>query len=141
MKCPRDGAVLEVAKVHGVEVHVCPEDGGLFADHGELNKVAEPTEGDLEFSTIDMDSFQHEDDYPPIQCPRDPDVTMKKVEFNIYTNIILDWCDRCGGFWIDRKELDRINDEVRELNRAASEVPDPPMLWFAQFVWNLPFPH
>ena len=45
---------------------------------------------------------------------------MKKVDFNIHTDIILDFCPTCGGFWLDCGELERINTEVRELERAGS---------------------
>jgi Zn-finger nucleic acid-binding protein len=63
---------------------------------------------------------------------------MRKVEFIIYTGIILDYCVRCGGFWLDGKELDRINQEVRGLNEASDEAVAPAMLWFANFIWALP---
>jgi hypothetical protein len=141
VNCPTDNHPLREKEVHGVEVTVCDECGGMLLDHGELNRVAEPTAGDLEFSTLDGDTFQHTDDRPPIACPRDAGAVMKKVEFNIYSNIILDYCDRCRSFWLEGKELVRINEEIRELNEAAREVPDPPMLWFAKFIWSLPFPH
>jgi Zn-finger nucleic acid-binding protein len=113
----------------------------MYLDAGELNRIAGETVGDLEFSTVDQDAFQHEDDYGPIHCPRDVDVLMKKVEFVIGTNIILDFCERCRGFWLDGRELVRIKGEVEKLNEAAEEVPDPPMVRLSQFFWNLPFPH
>ena len=126
--------------IHDVDVSICPDCGGLLLERGELNRIAEPTEGDLEFSSVDLDSFQHEDEYGPIHCPRDTDTLMRKVEFVVETNIILDYCDRCQGFWIDGRELTRINAEVAELNRAAAEVSDPPLVRLSQFFWNLPFP-
>ncbi len=140
MNCPKDGAELQTQRVHEVEVKVCPEDGGMYLAHGELNKVADPTTGDLEYSTVDLDSFEHPDDAPLIQCPKDPDVTMEKVEFIVETNIILDFCPRCQGFWLDGNELVRINQEVQELNEAERDVPNPAMLTFSQFIWSLPFP-
>ena len=140
MNCPRDGHPLEPREVNGVSVHACPEDGGMYLEAGELDRIAEPTEGDLEFSTVDNDTFDHPYDHGPIRCPRDPDVEMKKVEFNVYTNIILDWCPKCRGFWLDGQELARINEEVRNLNEADRQVPDPPLINLAEFFWNLPFP-
>lgn len=137
MRCPRCGQELEVERHHGVDVHECGSCRGMFLAQGELNKVAEPTSGDLEFSSVDLDSFQHADVRGPVACPQ-CGTAMKKVEFNIHTNILLDYCERCRGFWLDGEELDRINEEVRELNDAAGELPGPPMLWFAHFVWSLP---
>ena len=138
MNCPRCGTTTGVKRVKDLEVPSCDRCGGMFLDHGELNRAAERTSGDLEFATLDVESFQHDDEFGPTTCPRCQDVTMGKVEFNIYTNIILDYCTRCHGFWLDGRELNRINDEVRKLNDASAEVTDPPALWFARFIWSLP---
>lgn len=112
----------------------------MFLERGELNKVADPTAGDLEFSTLAGDSRAHGDGEAPILCPRDTGTAMEKVEFNIETNIILDHCAVCGGFWLDGRELSRINEEIAGLNEAARKVPDPPLVRFSQFIWALPFP-
>ena len=140
MNCPRDAAVLEVKSFGTTQVQTCPTCGGMFLAHGQLNEVAGPIRGDLEFSTVDLDSFKHEDDYGPIICPNDGE-SMGKVDFNIDTTIILDYCKRCLGFWMDGKELVRINEEVKRLNEADAEVPDPLLVRISQFFWNLPLPH
>ncbi len=139
MNCPRDGQALRETSRGDVTVPVCPGCGGMFLHQGELNKMAAATAGDLEFSTVDLDTFQHDDAYGPIPCPDCGAGEMAKVEFVIHTNLILDYCGSCGGFWLDGTELDRINDEVRRLNEAAAEDShEPPMLWFARFIWSLP---
>jgi 2-aminomuconate deaminase len=136
--CPRCQKATNIKEVGDVRVHICAHCSGMFLHRGQLNKIAAPTQGDLEFSTVDLDSFQHDDTYGPLRCP-ECDVEMSKVEFNIHTNIILDYCGRCGAFWLDGQELDRIDEEVHRLNEAAAEsTPDPPMLWFARFIWSLP---
>jgi Zn-finger nucleic acid-binding protein len=108
---------------------------------GELNRVAGPTSGDLEFSTIEGDSFQHDDEYGAIRCPADRDKDMKKVEFVMFSGIILDYCETCQGFWLDGRELQRVREEVREYNDAAKEGDEPLLVRLAQFFWELPFPH
>jgi 2-aminomuconate deaminase len=138
VRCPRCHSTTASRQYGDVTVHQCTTCRGIFLHKGELNKVAEPTSGDLEFSTLDLDTFDHEDSYGPIECPECDDVIMKKVEFNIHTNIILDWCKRCGGFWLEKGELDRINEEVRKLNDASGGDSGPAMLWFARFIWSLP---
>jgi len=138
LDCPRCGIATGFKRVKDFEVPTCDRCGGMFLDHGELNRAADRTAGDLEFATLDLDPLRHEDEFGPTPCPRCPGVTMDKVEFNIHTSIILDYCSRCGGFWLDGRELNRINDEVRKLNEASTEVSDPPMLWFARFIWSLP---
>ncbi len=138
MKCPRCDQELTAEKVRLTDVNACGQCDGMFLDRGELNNVAEPTSGDLEFSTVDLDSFEHPDAFGPARCPRCETAVMKKVEFVIYTNIILDYCEACHGFWLDGPELERINGEVCRLNAAARDTPTPPMLWFAYFIWSLP---
>lgn len=126
--------------VQGAEVDQCPVGDGMYLDRGELDQLAQPHSGDLEFSTVDLDTFQHEDDHGIIECPADPGKQMKKVEFNIYTNVILDYCETCRGFWVSAAELARIREIVTDLDEAEREVSDPPMVWFSKFLWGLPFP-
>jgi Zn-finger nucleic acid-binding protein len=138
MDCPRCGPQLATETVAEVEIHRCASCSGMLLDPGELDRIAEPHEGDLEFSTLDAETFDHEDRFGPAACPRCADRQMRKVEFNIYTGIILDYCDGCRSFWLDGKEFERINEEVRELNDSSSEPVRPGMLWFAHFIWSLP---
>jgi len=139
MNCPRGDTSLETKEINDTSVQACARCGGMFLEHGQLNRVADPTPGDLEFSTVDLDSAQHPDDHGPINCPRD-NSAMVKVDFNVDSSIILDYCQKCHGFWLDGGELARINAEVKTLNEAA-KVPDPLMVRISQFFWKLPIPH
>ena len=138
MICPRCGTGLTRDTHRSVALEVCRGCGGMFLDHGELNRVAEPTAGDLEFSTVHAETFSHEDAFGPTACPRCADEQMKKVEFNVYSGIVLDYCDRCSGFWLDGKELDRINEEVHKLDEAVQQPAHSFAHWFALFIWSLP---
>ena len=140
MRCPRDASELHPRDVDGIGVEICPSCGGMLVDGGELNRLSGPTTGDLEYSTLDADSNRHQDEWGSTLCPRDGK-PMEKVEFNVETGIILDHCGECGAFWLDGRELARVRDEVKSLNEAAREVPDPPLVRFARFIWNLPVPH
>ncbi len=136
MRCPRDPDQELAPIAGGAEAFTCDRCGGMFFTRGELDRLAEPHQGSLEYSTVDLDSFDHADRYGATSCPVDA-TAMVKVNFNIYTDIILDYCPTCGGFWLDSGELERVNREVRELVRADQEVPDPPMMWFAKALWTL----
>jgi Zn-finger nucleic acid-binding protein len=140
VNCPRDSAALELKTVGKANVQTCPSCSGMFLEHGQLNAIADPTPGDLEFSTVDLDTFQHDDGLRQISCPRDG-VAMRKVDFNIESNIILDYCPTCHGFWLDANELALINDEVKRLNEAGAEIPDPLIVRIANFFWSVPVPH
>ena len=98
MNCPRCNSVLSTTTVHDVDVETCPKCGGMFLDRGVLDRIAEPHEGDLEFSSLDRETFSHDDAHGATGCLRCDGQTMKKVEFNIYTGIILDYCEHCRAF-------------------------------------------
>ena len=140
MHCPRDHSELETTSLHETPVEKCPLCAGMFVRHGTLNRIADPTAGDLEFSTLDGDTFQHEDAHGETVCPNDSSV-MRKVDFNVDTSIILDYCSTCEGFWLDGDELERINEEVKRLNALHDEIPDPLLVRLSRFLWNLPIPH
>lgn len=140
MNCPRGDSQLETKTINHTSVQTCPQCGGMFLEHGQLNQVADRTPGDLEYSTVDLDSGQHADDHGAINCPRD-NTPMAKVDFNVDSPIILDYCKTCNGFWLDGGELARINAEVKQLNEAGTDVPDPLLVRISQFFWKLPLPH
>src|ERR1043165_4914782 len=129
MNCPRDSALLARKPAGGATVETCPTCSGMFLRHGELNAIAHPVRGDIEYSTVDGDTFAHDDDHGALSCPNDGG-TMAKVDFNIETSIILDYCRDCGGFWVDADELPRIEAEVKRLSDAEEEVPDTPLMRF-----------
>lgn len=139
MNCPRHGDELQMKTSGEVSVATCPTCGGMYLQHGALNRLVEPI-GDVEYSTVDGDSFEHADEYGPIRCPHDG-AEMAKVDFNIDTTIILDFCKRCEGFWVDARELDSIRAEVKRLEEADAEVPDSWLVRLSRIVWQLPLPH
>lgn len=136
--CPRCNQETRKIKESEVVVDVCDKCRGIFLDKGELNKIAEPSIGDIEFCTVAGETFDHSDRFKEIHCPKCEGTPMKKVDFNIYTDIILDYCESCKGFWLDGGEYSRINDEIRGLNEASKSTPKPRMLWLAEFLWRLP---
>lgn len=139
MNCPRCRTPLCLDSIEGLEIPVCPACRGKYLARGNLNLAAgsDSDFGDLEFSTVELDSFEHPDAYGPTACPQCTDQLMDKVEFNIYSGIILDYCKSCKGFWLDVRELRKVRQEVEELNAASLEVPEPPYLWFTRLIWNL----
>src|ERR1043166_3033266 len=140
MNCPHGDSPLETKDINETTVRTCPKCGGMFLEHGQLNQVADKTPGDPEYSTVDLDAGRHGDDYPTINCPRG-NAPMAKVDFNVDSSIILDYCQTCHGFWLDGGELARINKEVKELNEAGKDVADPLLVRISQFFWKLPIPH
>lgn len=90
----------------------CPECGGIWLDRGELDKLAFQVEGSIEFSSR---VEARADEEAQRECPRCPGVELDKVYFIGYSDIVLDRCSNCGGFWLDSGEMDKINDQLEEL--------------------------
>ena len=44
MKCPVDGATLEMSERKGVEIDYCPDCRGVWLDRGELDKILDRAE-------------------------------------------------------------------------------------------------
>ncbi|HVE93819.1 MAG TPA: zf-TFIIB domain-containing protein [Acidimicrobiales bacterium] len=44
MKCPADGATLEMSERQGVEIDYCPDCRGVWLDRGELDKILDRAE-------------------------------------------------------------------------------------------------
>jgi len=137
LKCPRDGEVLVAREVSDHAVAACPRCQGIYLERGELNEVAEPIPGDVELSTVDLDTFEHEDRAAIAACPRCAPLQMKKVEFVGDGGIILDYCTKCGGFWLDDHELDTINAEIKRLLDTSQEVHDPPWLFLVRLAASI----
>jgi Zn-finger nucleic acid-binding protein len=41
MKCPNDGALLQMTEREGIEIDYCPNCRGIWLDRGELDKIVE----------------------------------------------------------------------------------------------------
>ncbi|WP_196831804.1 TFIIB-type zinc ribbon-containing protein [Mycetocola sp. CAN_C7] len=48
MKCPNDSATLVMSERSGVEIDYCPECRGVWLDRGELDKIIDRAESDLD---------------------------------------------------------------------------------------------
>ena len=48
MKCPQDGTTLVMSERSGVEIDYCPDCRGVWLDRGELDKIIERSERDLD---------------------------------------------------------------------------------------------
>ena len=135
MRCPSCGSA-ELTAGDEPGLLACASCRGLLLEKGQLDRLAGPHSGDLEFSTLDLDSGTHADGSPQLDCPACDGGAMAKVEFNIHTGIILDHCSSCGSFWLDHGELTRIRQEVEELEAADEAVRDPLFLALAKAFWT-----
>ncbi|MCA1690838.1 MAG: zf-TFIIB domain-containing protein [Acidimicrobiales bacterium] len=62
MKCPVDGATLEMSERQGVEIDYCPTCRGVWLDRGELDKIVERAESWSPPSGPDRRDWDRDDD-------------------------------------------------------------------------------
>ena len=103
---------------------VCERCGGMWLDRGELDKLAYQTPGSVEVCSVEM---LHEElkisrhpyqPFPP-PCLRCTGQTMVKMHFMGESRILLDYCETCGGLWVDGGELAKINQYIHWFDKKA----------------------
>ncbi|HEU4914053.1 MAG TPA: zf-TFIIB domain-containing protein [Candidatus Saccharimonadales bacterium] len=55
MKCPNDGALLQMTEREGIEIDYCPTCRGIFLDRGELDKIIERAGSEYGRPTVKYD--------------------------------------------------------------------------------------
>ncbi len=106
MKCPRDGAELEVQRYEArIEIDVCPSCQGVWLDKGELEAIQSTVERDYARELdrgFSPDEVCHCDE--PIRCPRCSG-EMEAREHGYCSGVMIDTCIEGCGVWVDTGEL------------------------------------
>ena len=89
----------------------CEQCGSLWLDAGELDKLAFKVAGSIEFCSQEEDETRQ----PTRKCPRCIEVDLSPVKFLGLTDINLDRCHNCGGFWLDGGELNLVKRELAKI--------------------------
>lgn len=120
MVCPRCKEELVMETVDGEDIDVCKSCKGMWVHRHQLDSMLKESGGDVELCSIDDNP--HEDTNPEIKCRECDGVTMKKINFLDYSDIILDHCPSCGGFWVDKSELDNMHKYIEKVEKESHEV-------------------
>jgi len=105
----------------GVDISKCDNCGGFWIQKGDLNKLIKHKSGDIEFSSIDR--HFHTDNHGIIKCVFCEDSAMRKVSFLGYSDIILDYCEDCGAFWVDSGEINKMQDTIDTIEKDNLKKP------------------
>jgi Zn-finger nucleic acid-binding protein len=127
-------ADLFVQELHGsryaqLSYDACEQCGSLWLDAGELDKLAFKVAGSIEFCSQEEDETRQ----PTRKCPRCIEVDLSPVKFLGLTDINLDRCHNCGGFWLDGGELNLVNRELAQIMPVGGHG-------FSDFVNNVHVP-
>ena len=91
---------------------VCEKCGSLWLDAGELDKMAFQVKGSIEFCSEEEVKTSGKG---VRKCPRCENVDLARVKFLGETDIVLEHCRNCGGFWLDGGELNLIDSELAKI--------------------------
>jgi len=110
MRCPACGSILEEIRVSDVTLDICQGGcGGVWFDRFELKKLDETHEPAVDlFDKIHGDESIRVDTERRRKCPKCKDLVMMRHYFSIRTEVEVDECPGCAGFWLDHGELRKI---------------------------------
>ncbi len=113
MNCPRCQHQLTVTPINDckttIDVDKCPNCEGIWFDQGELaliEDIIEPTL--IEIRHIPGESVQ----LKTLHCPRcNNSPRLQKAIHPRDHHVIIDYCPYCKGIWLDKGELEAIQQE------------------------------
>src|SRR5690242_3751221 len=119
MKCPRCGSGLQSTEYDEQVVQVCSQCQGEWLEAGELEKIVEhhdevftPQEI-ASLPGVDKEIFTAEkDDRDELNCPACETVQMEHFNYGDTSGIILHKCTECGGIWMDKSQLQKVEELV-----------------------------
>lgn len=119
MKCPRCHARLCDAELDDVKVEVCSECKGEWLYDGELQKLVEhhneiftPDEITAQAAVNKQIFTAGKDDDDELNCPACENVRMEHFNYGDTSGIILHKCTECDGIWMDKDQLERVEEVV-----------------------------
>ncbi len=120
MICPRCKDTLVKEKFENEVIDVCRSCGGMWLHKHQLDNLLSETEGDVEKCSID--SEPRGDFHNVIMCRECKNQPMKKISFLEYSDIIMDYCPKCGSFWLDKDELKEMHKYIEQVDKGSHEV-------------------
>jgi Zn-finger nucleic acid-binding protein len=128
--CLKCTSVLDKARIDEIEVDLCPACGGLWLDHGEIERLSKKMVSDIDR----LRRLLAPNAGPPAvpsevqgSCP----ACQSPVQEITLGAIRVDFCTRCKGVFLDRGEIDAAILAVKDTKMtvaetvaaAASEIP------------------
>ena len=104
LTCVKCTSVLDKARVGDVEVDLCPSCGGLWLDHGEIERLGRGKPEDLTRLRTALTGTAQPDPASDTttSCPACPGA-LKEVDLG---PVHIEYCNKCHGIFLDRGELD-----------------------------------
>jgi hypothetical protein len=127
LQCPKCHQPLNGLDYQGVHIETCPACGGDWLDAGELGAIVHARKMQFneqeclamaqaaKITGVKLTTLNRQ-----ITCPRCGSAT-HPVNYGEDSGIIIDKCARCGGVWLDKGEIEKIQELVEGWH---DELPD-----------------
>src|SRR5947209_2628414 len=118
MECPKCHQALQGVDYEGVHIDTCPACGGDWLDAGELASIVEARNRRFneqeclaiaqaaKITGVKLSALNRH-----LTCPKCGGTT-HPVNYGDDTGILIDKCAQCNGIWLERGELDKIEELV-----------------------------
>jgi uncharacterized protein len=119
MKCSKCKVELKSSDLgeYGlVIIDVCPSCEGVWFDKGELDRLDDSVWTDVESVDFKKGSSQHKNATCP-KCSNNLEALTPKDA----GEVVVDRCVSCGGFWLDKGELDKMRDVADDVDTQKRE--------------------
>jgi Zn-finger nucleic acid-binding protein len=105
LTCVKCTSVLDKARVGDVEVDLCPSCGGLWLDHGEIERIGRGQTAEMDKLKTALKGSEKPDPASETvtSCPACPGA-LKEV---VLGPVHVDYCTKCHGVFLDKGELDQ----------------------------------
>ncbi len=121
--CPRCSHSLTALPFGSVVLDGCNECGGIWFDHGELNKLTrDPSVGLMAVESVFRQALSADAPSGQMLCPV-CSTALKPFSFPHTPGVELDACHTCKGIWLDDGELQQIAARRASDGQAQSTSP------------------
>jgi uncharacterized protein len=113
--CPACGNALSLYTVFSLDLEGCPKCKGIWLISDELRKLKNRVaDGSLRWLNTEIENIDKASAIPTKRpCVKCKTVNMISVIFGS-SSIVVDWCPKCHGIWLDRGEFDAITTYLRD---------------------------
>jgi Zn-finger nucleic acid-binding protein len=119
--CLKCTSVLDKTRIDEIEVDHCPACGGLWLDHGEIERLSKKMTSEIDRLRKILNKHQGPPAVPSDVTATCPACTgaMKEVKLG---EISIDFCTRCKGFFLDRGEIDGALAAVKDAKMTVAQL-------------------
>jgi Zn-finger nucleic acid-binding protein len=113
-KCPQCGEVLSRFNVFNVDLNQCPKCHGLWFDALELETVKDAMDDDIRWKDFNLMAYAERAHFKStnLRCPVCSSA-LCELRFDT-THILLEFCTKCHGVWMDKGKLFMILNHLRK---------------------------